>query len=75
MDPAVQPDNPRRADEPPEAFPPAADAPFPTGGSVRDVLAWVGESVERAKLAHAEEMQRLPPRSTVLAPLERLIAS
>ncbi|MDX3455046.1 hypothetical protein PV396_24415 [Streptomyces sp. ME02-8801-2C] len=42
--------------------------------SVKDVLVWVGEDIERARTALAAEQAKTSPRSTLVKPLEQLLA-
>lgn len=42
--------------------------------SVKDVLAWVGEDLERARTALAAEQAKASPRSTLVKPLEQQLA-
>lgn len=55
-------------------IPPAdVDVDNPPDGTVDDVLDWVGDDVDRARLALAAEGERSHARSTLIAPLEALI--
>ncbi len=54
---------------------PSSGDGYPEGGTVADVLGWVGASAERAQSALGWERIRPTPRRTVVDPLERLLAA
>jgi hypothetical protein len=58
--------------EPPPEQPPAE---LDIDGTAADVLAWVGEDLERAAEALAAEQAKDKPRSTLVKQLEKLAAS
>lgn len=51
-----------------------ADPDAVPDGPAADVLGWVGEDTERAGRALAAERERAKPRTSLVAPLEKLLA-
>lgn len=57
---------------PPPPPPPPPGDDLDIEASVADVLAWVGEDVERAAEALRQEQERTKPRSTLVAQLTKI---
>lgn len=79
MSPEVRPNGSTPATPAPEPERPetGTEAPsdgYPAAGSGTVVLQWVGEDRARAQVALGRETRRPAPRSTVVEPLERLLA-
>jgi hypothetical protein len=62
-------------DDPGPEDPEPADAPFPADGTSADILAWVGDDLERAAVALEAEQAKDKPRSTLVKQLEKLAES
>lgn len=52
----------------------SANAQPEDAGTVKDVLAWVGDDKDRAATAKANEQTRDEPRSTLIADLDKILA-
>ena len=68
----AEPDHSERG-EAAEPAPVEEDHPYPEGGSIDDVLAWVGNDPDRARAAQAAETAG-KKRKGLLGPLDDLLA-
>ena len=59
--------------EAPESAPVVEADAYPEGGTIPDVKAWVGDDLDRAEAALAAEMEKDPPRVTLVEYLENLL--
>ena len=67
-------DAPAQEPEPQDELEDAPDADgYPEDGTIPDVKAWVGDDLDRAEAALAAEMEKDPPRVTLVEYLENLL--
>lgn len=66
-------DAPAQEPEPQDELEDGVDDGYPEDGTIPDVKAWVGDDLDRAEAALAAEMEKDPPRVTLVEYLENLL--